>query len=97
MCDLKTIGIEAWPVAADTEAIWLAGRDAWRFGPLPADTTVHFETQRLLLDHGIDPDDALFVRIPEGAPQASVIHGRPKGLRYVETENALGRGKATVP
>ena len=74
MCDLKTVGIEVWAVAADREAIWLDGLDAWRDGPLPADTTVHFETQRLLLDHGIDPRDTLFVRIPEAAPPVDVIH-----------------------
>ena len=74
MCDNKTVGIEVWPVAADSEAIWLAGRDAWRDGPLKADTTVHFAVQQTLYWHGIDPDDALFVKVPEGTPQAGVIH-----------------------
>jgi hypothetical protein len=75
MCDLKTVGIEVWPAAADPEAIWLADRDAWRDGPLRADTTVHYEVQRLLFEHDIDPDDlALFVKLPEATPQAGVIH-----------------------
>ena len=75
MCDNKTVGIEVWPVAADTEAIWLDGRDAWRDGPLPAATTVHYEVERLLFEHGIDPDDlAVFVQMPEATPQAGVIH-----------------------
>ena len=69
MCDLKTIGIEVWPVAADAAAIWLADRDAWRDGPLQASTTVHYEVQRLLFEHDIDPDDlAAFVQLAEATP-----------------------------
>jgi hypothetical protein len=100
MCDLKTIGIEAWPVAADSEAIWLAGRDAWRDGPLKADTTVHFAVQQMLYWHGIDPDDlALFVQVPEGTPQAGVIHStswRDAGPSVVLTYMAVVRVKGYV-
>jgi hypothetical protein len=74
MCDQMTVGIEVWAVAADKEAIWAAGRDAWRHGPLKADTTVHWEAEWLLFQHGIDPDDALFVKLPEDTPRADVIH-----------------------
>jgi hypothetical protein len=75
MSDYKTIGLEVWACAADSEAIWLAGRDAWRDGPLKADTTVHFAAQQMLFRHGIDPDDALlFVKLPEATPLAQVVH-----------------------
>jgi hypothetical protein len=100
MCDLKTVGIEAWPVAADAEAIWLAGRDAWRDGPLRADTTVHYEVQRLLFEHDIDPDDlAVFVQLPETTPQAGVIHStswRDAGPAVVLTYMAVVRVKGYV-
>ena len=95
MCDNKTVGIEVWTCAADTEAIWLAGRDAWRDGPLKADTTVHFAVQQMLYWHGIDPDDlALFVQVPEGTPQAGVIHStswRDAGPSVVLTYMAVVR------
>jgi hypothetical protein len=100
MCDLKTVGIEVWPVAADTEAIWLAGRDAWRDGPLPAATTVHYEVQRLLFEHDIDPDDlAVFIQLPEAAPQAGVIHStswRDAGPAVVLTYMAVVRVEGYV-
>src|SRR6185437_9672417 len=99
MCD-KTVGIEVWPVAADSEAIWLAGRDAWRDGPLKAATTVHFAVQQMLYWHGIDPDDlALFVQVPEGTPQAGVIHStswRDAGPSVVLTYMAVVRVKGYV-
>jgi hypothetical protein len=93
MCN-KTVGIEVWPVAADSEAIWLHGRDAWRDGPLKADTTVHFAVQQTLYWHGIDPDDALFVKVPEGTPQAGVLHStswRDAGPAVVLTYMAVVR------
>lgn len=95
----KTVGIEVWPVAADSEAIWLAGRDAWRDGPLKADTTVHFAVQQTLYWHGIDPDDALFVKVPEGTPQAGVVHStswRDAGPAVVLTYMAVVRVEGYV-
>jgi hypothetical protein len=100
MCDNKTVGIEVWPVAADAEAIWLADRDAWRDGPLSASTTVHYEVQRLLFEHDIDPDDlAVFVKLPEATPQAGVVHStswRDAGPAVVLTYMAVVRVEGYV-
>jgi hypothetical protein len=99
MCDHKTVGIEVWPCAADAEAIWLAGRDAWRDGPLRADTTVHYEVQRVLFEHGIDPADALFVKLPEVIPPAEVLHStswRDAGPAVVLTYMAVVRVEGYV-
>jgi hypothetical protein len=99
MCDNKTVGIEVWACAADTEAIWLDGRDAWRDGPLPAATTVHYEVQRVLFEHGIDPDDAVFIQLPEARPQAGVLHStswRDAGPAVVLTYMAVVRVEGYV-
>jgi hypothetical protein len=70
----KTVGVEVFICAADSEAIWLKGDDAVRYGPLPAEHTVHYEAQRLLVAAGVDPDDeAVFIKLPD-APQAGVVH-----------------------
>lgn len=99
MCDLMTVGIEVWPVAADAEAIWLDGRDAWRDGPLQAGTTVHYEAERLLFEHGIDPDDTLFVKLPGDTPRTDVLHStswRQGGPQVVLTYMAVVRVQGFV-
>jgi len=84
----KTVGIEAFAVAADSEAIWLKDREPWLDGPLYADTPVHFAVQQLLVRNGVDPDDAeLFVELPQ-APKAGVVHStswRDAGVAVVLT------------
>lgn len=89
-----TITIEVWPTVADKAGIGLiSGRDAWRHGPVKAASDVHFEVQRLLFDHDIDPDDpSLFVPLPAGVPVADVIHStswRPQGPTIVLTYMAV--------
>jgi len=99
MCDNKTVGVEVWACAADTEAIWLAGRDAWRDGPLKAATTVHFAAQQMLFQHGIDPNDALFIKLPEVVPPAQVLHStswRDAGPAVVLTYMAVVRAEGYV-
>jgi hypothetical protein len=96
MDENMTVTVEVWPVGADEAGIWLvSGGDAWRHGPVKAASDVHFEVQRLLFGHGIDPDDvALFVRLPEGTPAADVLHStswRPQGPTIVLTYMAVVR------
>jgi hypothetical protein len=93
MGELMTVTVEVWPVAADEAGIWLvSGRDAWRFGPVEAASDVHYEIELLLFQHGIDPGDAVFLKLAPRAPRAEVIHmtsGRPQGPTYVLTYMAV--------
>jgi hypothetical protein len=44
--------VEVWPLAADRTGIWLlSGGDAWRAGPIPADSDPLFEVQLLAGQH----------------------------------------------
>lgn len=99
MSENKTVGIEVWACAADRPAIWVAGRDAWRDGPVKADTTMHFTVQQMLFEHGIDPDDTLFVKLPEVIPPAQVIHStswRDEGPMVMHTYMAVVRASGFV-
>ena len=41
--------VEVWPLAADDNGIWLlSGGDAWRTGPIPADSEPLFEVKLLV-------------------------------------------------
>jgi hypothetical protein len=52
------ITVEVWPVAADTQGLWLlSGEDAWRYGPVAADSDIHYEVEFLLAEHGITGAD----------------------------------------
>lgn len=47
--------VEIWPLAADETGIWLlSGGDAWRTGPVPADSDPLFEVKLLVGQH--DPE-----------------------------------------
>ena len=100
MGELMTVTVEVWPVAADEAGIWLlSGGDAWRFGPVEADSDVHWEVQRLLFEYGIDPDSALFVGFPRNQPSAEVIHStswRPDGPTIVLTYMAVVKANGYV-
>lgn len=44
--------VEVWPLAADRHGIWLlSGGDAWRDGPVPADSDPLFEAEMLVHHH----------------------------------------------
>ena len=44
--------VEVWPLAADDNGIWLlSGGDAWRTGPIPADSEPFFEVKLLVGQH----------------------------------------------
>ena len=44
--------VEIWPLAADENGIWLlSGGDAWRSGPIPADSEPLFEVKLLVSEH----------------------------------------------
>ena len=48
MGEPMTVRVEIWPLAADDNGIWLvSGRDAWRTGPIPADSDPLFEAKLL--------------------------------------------------
>jgi len=93
MPEFMTVTVEVWPLAADEAGIWLLSNgDAWRFGPVEATSDVHYEVELLLFHHGIDPDDAVFIRLPEETPRAEVIHStswRPDGPTIVLTYMAV--------
>ena len=45
-------GYEVWPLAADENGIWLlSGGDAWRTGPIPADSEPLFEVKLLVSEY----------------------------------------------
>lgn len=59
MCDLRTLSVEVWPVAADEVGIWLlSGADGLRFGPIPAHQDLHSAACDLLVRHCL-PSPAL--------------------------------------
>ena len=94
MPENMTVTVEVWPVAADDAGIWLlsGAEGAWRFGPVSADGDVHWEAQRLLFRHRINPDSELFTAIPADWPAVSVIHWtscRPDGPTIVHTIMAV--------
>ena len=93
MPELMTVTVEVWPLAADEAGIWLlSDGDAWRYGPVWADSDVHWEVQKMLFEHDIDPDSALFVEVPGFRPAADVIHStswRPDGPTIVLTYMAV--------
>jgi hypothetical protein len=95
MGELMTVTVEVWPLAADEAGIWLVSDgDAWRYGPVEAASDVHYEAERLLFRHDIDPDSALFVEVPAARPVTDVIHStswRPSGPTIVLTYMAVVR------
>ena len=105
MGELMTVTVEVWPVAADDTGIWLlSGGDAWRYGPVEAASDVHYEVELLLFQHGIDPGDAVFIRLPEDTPRSDVLHStswRPDGptivLTYMAVVKADGYVRETWP
>jgi hypothetical protein len=47
------VRVEVWPVSADINGLWLlSGSDAWRSGPVPADTDPHAAVEQLLARGG---------------------------------------------
>jgi hypothetical protein len=93
MPELMTVTVEVWPLAADEAGIWLLSNgDAWRFGPVEAASDVHYEVELLLFQHGIDPGDAVFIRLPADTPRTDVLHStswRPQGPTIVLTYMAV--------
>jgi hypothetical protein len=78
---------ELWPLAADDNGIWLlSGGDAWRAGPVPADSEPFFEIE--LLMHRHDP-----------AMQLDLIHStswRVDGPRLILTWVGIARNDGLV-
>jgi hypothetical protein len=93
MGELMTVTVEVWPLAADEAGIWLlSDGDAWRFGPVEAASDVHYEAELLLFRHGIDPGDAVFIRLAADTPQTAALHStswRPHGPTIVLTYMAV--------
>ena len=93
MPELMTVTVEVWPLAADDAGLWLlSDGDAWRFGPVEATSDVHYEVELLLFQHGIDPGDAVFIRVPADMPQTGALHStswRPHGPTIVLTYMAV--------
>ena len=93
MPELMTVTVEVWPLAADDAGIWLlSDDDAWRFGPIEATSDVHYEVELLLFQHGIDPGDAVFIRVPTDTPRTDALHStswRPHGPTIVLTYMAV--------
>ncbi len=53
MLEPMTVWVEVWPVAADEASLWLvSGNDAWRSGPVMADSEPHAELELSLHTHG---------------------------------------------
>ena len=100
MPENMTVTVEVWPLAADEAGIWLVSDgDAWRYGPVEAASDVHYEVELLLFHHGIDPGDAVFIRVPEESPRAEVIHStswRPDGPTIVLTYMAVVKADGYV-
>ena len=93
MPELMTVTVEVWPLAADDAGLWLlSDGDAWRYGPVEATSDVHYEVELLLFQHGIDPGDAVFIRVPADTPQTGALHStswRPHGPTIVLTYMAV--------
>jgi hypothetical protein len=52
MGEPMTARVEIWPLAADENGIWLlSGGDAWRTGPIPADSEPLFEVKLLVSEY----------------------------------------------
>jgi len=100
MSEKMGVNVEVWPLAADEAGIWLvSGGGAWSYGPVMADSDVHYEIEMLLFSHDINPDDAVFVALPSGAPRADVIHStswRPDGPAIMLTYMAVVRADGYV-
>ena len=100
MPELMTVTVEVWPLAADEAGIWLlSDGDAWRHGPVWADSDVHWEVQTLLFQNELDPASALFVEVPTVRPAAKVIHStswRPDGPTIVLTYMAVVKAEGYV-
>ncbi len=74
MFEPMSIAVEVWPVAADEAGIWLAsGGDAWRYGPVMADSDVHFEVQMLLREHGLTLDDVAVIHSTSWRPDGPAV------------------------
>ncbi|MFI6522185.1 hypothetical protein ACIBF1_42015 [Spirillospora sp. NPDC050679] len=53
MLEPMSVRVEVWPVAADSVGLWLVSDgDAWRSGPVPADSEPHAEVEYVLSQHG---------------------------------------------
>lgn len=94
MPENMTVTVEVWPVAADEAGIWLlSGADGpLRYGPVSADSDVHWEAQKLLFGYDIDPGDSLFLELPRSTGTVKVIHWtscRPDGPTIVHTIMAV--------
>jgi len=52
MGEPMTVQVEVWPLGADDNGVWLlSGGDAWRTGPIPADSEPFFEVKLLVGQH----------------------------------------------
>lgn len=96
MSDLK-VRVEAWPVAADEEGLWLlSGPGAWLSGNVPADNEPHAE-----LDYVLSVEGALAAaRLVHSTSWR--IDGPAVVLTYLvivdcESDFAVGRWRDAVP
>ena len=95
------VTVEVWPAAADETGLWLvSGGDAWRFGPVAADSDVHYEVEFLLCEHGIQQGNAERFVVDQGQPgDVAVLHStswRPDGSSIVLTYMAVVRAEGFV-
>ena len=74
MSEPMNLTVEVWPVVADEAGLWLvSGDDAWRFGPVPADSDVHYEVEFLMADHGVTGQDVAAVHSTSWRPDGPSV------------------------
>jgi hypothetical protein len=74
MLEKMGVIVEVWPVAADKAGIGLlSGGDAWRYGPVMADSDVHYEVEFLLCEHGVRAEDVAVIHATSWRPDGPAI------------------------
>lgn len=74
MLEPMNVTVEVWPVAADEAGLWLvSGDDAWRYGPITADSDVHYEVEFLMCEHGIHGEDVTAAHSTSWRPDGPTV------------------------
>jgi hypothetical protein len=93
MLEKMGVTIEVWPVAADNAGIGLlSGRDAWRDGPVMADSDVHYEVEFLLRGRGVREQDVAVIHSTSWRPDGPAVV-----LTYMAVINVAGYVRETWP
>jgi len=93
MLEKMGITIEVWPAAADNAGIGLlSGQDAWRYGPVLADSDVHYEVEFLLRGCGVREQDVAVIHSTSWRPDGPAVV-----LTYMAVINVAGYVRETWP